>query len=162
MIRYPILLYIFIFLIFLWCALIVITPLLAANGHHTISNILYKFFAPTCHQNPSKSFHLYAYKFPVCWRCSAIYLGMLLSSVFYVFYTIYILRTAKINLISFRYLIIVGIIMLIEVILHFTPFYTSGLFGKMFTGLLLGGVFSFYLIPLYYEIFSNLLDKRKI
>ena len=59
----------------LWLVLIVAAPFLAALGHPAgnVSSRLYAFFSQICHQEESRSLHLFGRKLAVCARCTAIY-----------------------------------------------------------------------------------------
>ena len=58
-----------------WCLLIIAAPLFQL---HTV----YVFFSTICHQNPLRSWTLAGKALPVCIRCSCIYLGFLLGTLF--------------------------------------------------------------------------------
>ncbi len=64
-----------------WCALLVLAPLLASAGYSDASNFLYRLFSGVCHQFDDRSIHLFGYKLAVCSRCSAIYFGFLLGAI---------------------------------------------------------------------------------
>lgn len=36
-----------------------------------------------CHRKPERSFHIKGYQFPVCARCTGLYLGIILFFIFY-------------------------------------------------------------------------------
>jgi uncharacterized membrane protein len=70
-------------LMLLWgglCILAIAPPLLSA--HPVLAACIYLFFAPVCHQDPGRSFHLAGHALAVCHRCSGIYLGLFLGSLF--------------------------------------------------------------------------------
>jgi uncharacterized membrane protein len=54
----------------LWCLSILAGPI-------TRSSAIYSFFAMICHQDPSRSWHIFGEQFPVCIRCTSIYFGFL-------------------------------------------------------------------------------------
>jgi hypothetical protein len=56
----------------LWCIGIVAAPALGAAW-------LYEFFSTICHQDPSRSWHIFGGTLPVCIRCASIYFGFTLS-----------------------------------------------------------------------------------
>ncbi len=48
-----------------------------------LSALLYAVFAPLCHQDPGRSFHLFGYPLAVCGRCFGIDLGFVLECLIY-------------------------------------------------------------------------------
>ncbi len=64
------------------CGLILAAPVLALHSWHRAAAILYLSFSPFCHQIPERSFLLFGHSLAVCHRCSGIYLGLLLGSLF--------------------------------------------------------------------------------
>jgi uncharacterized membrane protein len=56
-------------------ALILAAPLLASDGHPLVSMVLYRTFAPLCHQLPERSFSLSGFPLAVCARCLGLYGG---------------------------------------------------------------------------------------
>lgn len=50
-----------------------------------LSALLYAVFAPLCHQDPARSFHLLGYPLAVCGRCLGIDLGFVLGALAYPF-----------------------------------------------------------------------------
>jgi uncharacterized membrane protein len=62
------------------CGLIVAPPLLG-GAHPALAAAIYLFFAPVCHQQPDRCFHIAGYALAVCHRCSGIYLGLFLGSL---------------------------------------------------------------------------------
>ena len=69
-----------------WCAAIVLAPVLATMGNAPrISAEMYQFFGKVCHQIDSRSLHIGGEKFAVCARCSAIYFSFLAMLLVYPF-----------------------------------------------------------------------------
>jgi uncharacterized membrane protein len=59
-----------------WLAAIVFAPYLRSRGLR-LNSLIYAVFAPTCHQIPSRCFHLWGFPMAVCGRCTGIYAGFL-------------------------------------------------------------------------------------
>jgi len=59
-----------------WWGGILSAPALKAAGGDP--SFLYRIYSQVCHQDPSRSFHLFGYKLGVCSRCTGIYAGALL------------------------------------------------------------------------------------
>jgi len=59
-----------------WLGAIIMAPYLRSRGAR-LNTLIYAVFAPTCHQIPSRSFHLWGFPLAVCGRCTGIYVGFL-------------------------------------------------------------------------------------
>jgi len=59
-----------------WLAALGLAPYLSSRGNG-LSALIYSVFAPTCHQIPSRCFHLWGYPLAVCGRCTGVYAGFL-------------------------------------------------------------------------------------
>jgi len=66
-----------------WLLLIVLPPILAANGQTGISSPIYHFFSFICHQMPARSFHIFDHQLAVCSRCFGVYFGLLAGLIAY-------------------------------------------------------------------------------
>jgi uncharacterized membrane protein len=66
-----------------WLLLIVLPPVLAANGQTGLSSPLYHFFSFICHQMPARSFHIFDHQLAVCSRCFGVYFGLLAGLIAY-------------------------------------------------------------------------------
>lgn len=68
-------------IVFLWCAGIIAAPAAAVftGAHSLVSEILYSFYHPVCHQFASHSFSIAGNTFAVCERCTAIYFSFFLG-----------------------------------------------------------------------------------
>ncbi len=69
----------------LFVGLPLLAPVLLAEGHRTMANMIYKPFHLICHQLPQRSFHIMGYKMAYCERDFAIYLGLLILGLVYGF-----------------------------------------------------------------------------
>ena len=56
-------------------SLIVIAPMLAAQGRNSIALVIYTAFSKFCHQIPERSFEIAGHPLAVCARCTGIYFG---------------------------------------------------------------------------------------
>lgn len=80
-----------------------------------IPGILYKIGYAICHQIPEKTFYVYDQLMPLCSRCTGIYLGVLISFVFY--FIINVLKNKKpslpppisVNIISLVFVLLMAI-----------------------------------------------------
>ena len=60
----------------LWLAALFAAPLARAEGW-VIGELLYRFFAPICHQLAERSALVFGHPLAVCHRCSGLYFGFL-------------------------------------------------------------------------------------
>jgi len=67
----------------IFVALPVLAPILMAEGHRTMANMIYRPFHLICHQLPRRSFHIMGYKMAYCERDFAIYTGLLILGLVY-------------------------------------------------------------------------------
>lgn len=70
--------------IMIWLGAIGLAPYLRSRGIGLFP-FFYACFSPICHQNPSRSFHLFGFPLAVCARCLGIYAGFLVGMVLYPF-----------------------------------------------------------------------------
>ncbi|HEV2108570.1 MAG TPA: DUF2085 domain-containing protein [Thermomicrobiales bacterium] len=61
-----------------------IAPVLAATGHGRMARPMYALFAPICHQQDDRSFHVLGEKTACCHRCLAVYGGLFVLGLLYV------------------------------------------------------------------------------
>ena len=148
--RYKIVYITILILSLLWCSLFVSTPFLAEGSPFSrkASSIITLFFSPVCHQAADRSFHLYGHPMAVCSRCTGIYGGFLLGVILYP-----LLRKWDNITLPPNWLLLIGVLpsglefLLSRLrVLHLDPLLRS------FTGSLLGGVVSFYVIPAVFSI----------
>jgi len=62
--------------ILVWLAALGLAPYLRSRGVGA-NALIYSVFAPTCHQIPSRCFHLWGQPMAVCGRCTGVYAGFL-------------------------------------------------------------------------------------
>jgi len=129
----------------LWCAPILLAPVLAAAGGipARAASFMYKFFQPLCHQIDSRSFHLFGEPFAVCIRCSAIYLAFLAGTLLYP-----LIRSVDRAVVPDRWLLLVAALpMFLDVFANTLGLYESTTFIRTLTGAVLGGILPFYIVP---------------
>lgn len=68
---------------FVWLALILAPPLLAALGLASAGNSIFSFFGYICHQMPDRSFHIDGSQVAVCSRCFGVYFGLIAGVLAY-------------------------------------------------------------------------------
>jgi uncharacterized membrane protein len=118
------------------CALILAAPILAAHFCYASTAACYLFFAPICHQIPSRSFSLYGYPFAVCHRCSGIYLGLFIGS-FFLYQQIH--RHPKARRI---WIIAASLPLISDALLQYAGLWSGNAYSRFSTGLLFGVMLS--------------------
>jgi uncharacterized membrane protein len=71
-------------LLLLWSAALltaIVAAPLAVSAARPEGWFLYQAFAPFCHQQPQRSWHLQGYPLAVCARCVGVYSGLLLAAL---------------------------------------------------------------------------------
>jgi uncharacterized membrane protein len=132
-----------VFLTLLWCALIVLAPVLEHYNYQGYSFFIYKSFSRICHQLPERSFYILGQKFAVCERCTSIYfsffVGVLLFPV--------IKRFLKSAVPSKAYIIIPAALLMLDFLFGYI-----GLLQNEYTIVITGSVFGF--IISYYMVYG--------
>src|ERR1043165_3485842 len=124
-------------------ALIVVAPLAAASGHNEIAGAIYYAFSPLCHQRPDRSFYLEGHKLGVCARCTGIYFGFALTLLAYPL--VRSLRTTTTP--ARKWLLLAALPLAIDFSLTFFGVWENTHTSRLLTGLLLGSVAVFYVMP---------------
>jgi uncharacterized membrane protein len=123
--------------------MIVGAPVAAANNHNALALTLYHVFGTLCHQLPERSFFIEGHKLAVCSRCSGLYGGFALFLLLYP-----LIRPLRSTVPPpTKLLILAAIPMLVDFSLTFFGIWENTHSTRFFTGLLLGGVTVFYVMP---------------
>ncbi|HJT67719.1 MAG TPA: DUF2085 domain-containing protein [Pyrinomonadaceae bacterium] len=124
-------------------SLIVVAPLAAASGHNEIAGAIYYAFSLLCHQRPDRSFFLDGHKFGVCSRCTGIYFGFTFTLLVYP-----LLRSLRTTATPARkWLLLAALPLAIDFSLTFFGIWENTHTSRLLTGLLLGSVAVFYVMP---------------
>lgn len=121
-------------------SLIVIAPLTADSQ---VSHSIYRAFAALCHQLPERSYFIDGHKLAVCSRCTGLYAGFAFTMLLYP-----LLR--PLNTIDWpprERLILAAVPMAIDFGLTFFGIWENTHTSRLLTGLLLGSVSVFYVMP---------------
>jgi uncharacterized membrane protein len=144
--KIPVIVYLFLlFFVLIWNALIILAPCLASIGGiwSDASILLYKFFSPYCHQEDSRSFHVFGYKFGVCSRCTLIYLGFLAGSIIFP-----LVRGFKKKDMPPIWLLLIPVFLLFtDFLFDILDILRNSFTTRSITGFLVGAVLPFYIIP---------------
>jgi len=123
--------------------LIVIAPLAAAGGHGEIAGGIYRAFATICHQRPDRSFFIDGHKLAVCSRCTGIYAGFLFALLIYPL----VRSLRRISTPDRKWLLLATLPLAIDFSLTFFGIWENTHTSRLLTGLLLGSVAVFYVMP---------------
>src|SRR5690349_17169909 len=124
-------------------ALILVAPLAAASGHNEIAGAIYYAFSPLCHQRPDRSFFVEGEKFGVCARCTGIYFGFAFTLLAYPL--VRSLRTVTTP--ARKWLLLAALPLAIDFSLTFFGVWENTHTSRLLTGLLLGSVAVYYVMP---------------
>lgn len=141
------------FLSLLWCSLFVGVPFLTEGGPFSrrVATIITLFFSPVCHQTPDRSFHLLGNPLAVCARCTGIYGGFLVGVVVYPF-----LRKLEGGVRPPRWILGAGVLPTgVEILLSRLRVISPDPLLRGPTGLILGGVVAFYVLPAVFELVDH-------
>ena len=140
-----------------WCAGIVGAPLLRHTGAVTTSDILYEFYGRVCHQLDGHSWHADGLKFAVCVRCSSIYFSFTAGVVAWIIAS----RRRNLSVPKPAMLFAAGGIMLADVVLNLLGFHASTITTRAATGVLLGSVLPWIVVPLLVEAIDQIRRGRR-
>jgi uncharacterized membrane protein len=129
----------------------VAAPYLASHSHPVMAAILYMFFSPVCHQNPTRSFALAGCKWAVCQRCSGIYWGILLLSL------LPVASTGMMGTVRRRRIVVIGATMplLLDSLLPVAGIWTNVPWSRFMSGMLFGAMISTLLLPGITQLFRE-------
>jgi len=124
-------------------SLILVAPLAAASGHNEIAGAIYRGFSVLCHQRPDRSYFIDGHEFGVCSRCTGIYFGFALTLLAYP-----LLRSLRTTTTPARkWLLLAALPLVIDFSLTFFGVWENTHTSRLVTGLLLGSVAVFYVMP---------------
>jgi uncharacterized membrane protein len=124
-------------------ACIVGAPIALASSHIKLGLTIYQAFSTFCHQLPERSFFIGGYPFAVCARCTGLYCGFTLLLMLYPI--VRPLRSASVP--SPKWLYLAAAPLFIDFSLTFLGIWQNTHTSRLLTGLLLGGVAVFYVMP---------------
>ena len=123
--------------------LIVGAPLAAANDHPGFAFVVYHAFATFCHQLPERSFFIAGHQLAVCARCTGLYTGFTLLLLLYP-----LLRWLHSTVLPApKWLFIAAAPLAVDFSLTFFGIWENTHTSRLLTGMLLGGVTVFYVMP---------------
>jgi uncharacterized membrane protein len=124
-------------------SLVVVAPLAAAASYNGVAAAIYHAFAPLCHQRPDRSYFIEGHQFAVCSRCTGIYAGFAFTLLLYPLF-----RSLRNTATPPRTLLILAALPLaIDFSLTFFGFWENTHTSRLLTGMLLGSVAVFFVMP---------------
>ncbi|HQU93028.1 MAG TPA: DUF2085 domain-containing protein [Pyrinomonadaceae bacterium] len=135
-----------------WLLLIVLPPILAANGQTGISSPLYHFFSFICHQMPARSFHIFDHQLAVCSRCFGVYFGLLAGLIAYPLWR----SIENIDPLPRIWLFASMVPIAIDWSLGVLDIWHNNHASRFITGMILGVACATYIMPALVEIVRNL------
>jgi uncharacterized membrane protein len=137
-------------------SLIVIAPLAAAGGYNGVAFAIYRAFGTLCHQIPERSYFIDGHKLAVCSRCTGIYAGFAFTLLLYP-----VVRSLRNTATPPRSLLILAALPLgVDFSLTFLGIWENTHTSRLLTGLLLGSVAVFYVMPGVIDLSLRSLTKR--
>ena len=124
-------------------ALVVLAPLAAAGGHDQLAQVIYRAFGIFCHQRPERSYFIEGHKLAICSRCTGLYAGFAFTLLLYP-----LVRSLRITTTPPRSVLLLAAVPLgIDFSLTFFGIWENTHTSRLLTGLFLGSVAVFYVVP---------------
>ena len=123
--------------------LIVGAPLAAAYHHPQFAAATYHSFKTLCHQLPERSFFIAGHQFAVCARCTGLYGGFALVLLLYPL----IRSLHSVEVPQIKWLFLAAAPLAIDFSLTLFGIWENTHTSRLLTGMLLGGVTVFYVMP---------------
>lgn len=124
-------------------ALIVGAPLALKAGHPVLGQMMYRAFSYVCHQIPERSFFIAEHQFAVCARCTGLYAGFTLATIVYPL----IRSLRQIEAPPRKWLFLAAAPLAIDFTVGYLGIWDNTHFSRFATGVLLGSVAVFYVMP---------------
>lgn len=131
-----------------WLAVIVSPPWLMATGHMGSAISLYRGLSGICHQIPERSFSLWGFPLAVCSRCTGIYFGFVIGLMLYPFCR----NVSDLTIPPRVWLVIGSLPMVVDVSVDFAGIFKNTFLSRTATGLFVGIVAAFFLLPVWIGI----------
>lgn len=123
--------------------LILAVPVFASSGNSGLAGGIYQSFGFVCHQLPERSFFIFGHKLAVCSRCTGIYFGAMLAFLLYP-----LIRSLRATDTPPRkWLIAASLPLFLDFLLNLAGVWQNTHASRFVTGLILGSVVVFYVMP---------------
>ena len=130
-------------------------PWLRASGHPYVAGVLYECFARTCHQMSERSYWLLGSPLAVCSRCASIYAGALAGVLL-----LPLVRGLTAPAPARRWLLIAAVPAGLDFSLGWLGILDNTFLSRGVTGVLLGAVSAFYVVPGLTEALASFLGPK--
>jgi uncharacterized membrane protein len=138
--------------IVIWLAAIFFAPYLKSQAS-PVSGLLYAGFSPTCHQIPSRCFHVFGYPTAVCARCLGIYAGFFLGTLFFPV----VKGFSSPMMPKAKTFILISLPIIADSAGNIIGVWTSGHWLRFITGMLWGSILPFY----FFAGLTDLIFRKK-
>jgi uncharacterized membrane protein len=118
-------------------------PLALARGNTATALSIYEAFSHLCHQLPERSFYIEGQKFAVCARCTGIYSGFVLGVLAYPL----VRRLRRTDTPERKWLLLAALPLAVDFSLTFAGIWENTHTSRLLTGMLLGAMAVFYVLP---------------
>jgi len=123
--------------------LVLLAPLLRAEGWPLLSAVVYKGFAAVCHQMPERSFQLWGSPAAVCARCLGLYAGVLAGVLAHPLAR----GLTRTEVPGRAWLLAAAVPTSIDFLLGVTGLWENTHWSRFLTALVLGAAAAFYVVP---------------
>jgi len=124
------------------------SPLALSSGHIFLGLTIFRSFSYVCHQIPERSFFIAGHQFAVCSRCTGLYFGFAAASLLYP-----ALRSLRVTTAPARkWLFLAAAPLAIDFSLTYLGIWENTHTSRLLTGLLLGSVSVFFVMPGFMEL----------
>ncbi len=123
--------------------LIVGAPIALANDHPAIALTIYRGFSKVCHQLPERSFFIAGHPFAVCARCTGLYAGFTVALLVYPL----VVSLKRTTTPPRKWLFLATLPLAVDFSLTFFGVWENTHSSRLLTGILLGSVAVFYVMP---------------
>lgn len=128
-------------------------PLLLANSFPVASAFCYFPFSHLCHQNPERSFFIMQYPIALCHRCSGIYLGFFLGTIFArIFHQTLLTKNPSHTRQAQVFVAVVPLVL--DALLPFTGLWSGTWLSRFLTGI----VFGYLIAPILVKAIEELIQ----
>lgn len=142
--RWPLLLWLLVLIVSLLFLIAIFgAPVAMATEHPAVGLTTYQSLHVLCHQIPERSFFIAGYKLAVCARCTGLYAGFAAAALCYPL--VGSLRRAQTP--DRKWLFLAAAPLAIDFALGFFDIWENTHWSRFATGVLLGGVTVFFVVP---------------